>query len=233
VKTLLNNNIAAVTAAVVGGILAPLPMASGAQAGTVIPYNNVGTENPETYSFTATASGTISAYFYQGSGASYDEQVGLLDNGVQLGTTGLDNHTSSSGDEITFGSVNAGDALTFFINVNTLGSTSPQFYTLYSDSSLNSDGINHVYSAPYVAGGPYSGGISTAVPSGTYVGFEDILGPNGPDYNYTDEQFVFTDVSVSSTPLPSTWTMLIAGFVGLGFLARGASKKSAAAIAAA
>jgi|ERR1700688_1188251 len=39
--------------------------------------------------------------------------------------------------------------------------------------------------------------------------------------------------NVSATPLPSTWTMLIAGFVGLGFLAFRGTKKGAVAIAAA
>jgi len=39
--------------------------------------------------------------------------------------------------------------------------------------------------------------------------------------------------SVSATPLPSTWTMLIAGFVGLGFFAYRGSKKNAAALSAA
>lgn len=39
--------------------------------------------------------------------------------------------------------------------------------------------------------------------------------------------------ALSATPLPSTWTMLIAGFVGLGFFAARGSKKNAAAIAAA
>ena len=38
---------------------------------------------------------------------------------------------------------------------------------------------------------------------------------------------------VSAIPLPSTWTMLIAGFVGLGFFAYRGSKKSAAALSAA
>jgi len=37
---------------------------------------------------------------------------------------------------------------------------------------------------------------------------------------------------VGATPLPSTWTMLIAGFLGLGFFAyRGSKKKNGAAIA--
>jgi hypothetical protein len=40
--------------------------------------------------------------------------------------------------------------------------------------------------------------------------------------------------SVSATPLPSTWTMLIAGFVGLfGFVAFGGKKRNTAATAAA
>ncbi len=39
--------------------------------------------------------------------------------------------------------------------------------------------------------------------------------------------------TISSTPLPSTWTMLIAGFIGFGFVSYRGSKKRAAAIAAA
>ncbi len=39
--------------------------------------------------------------------------------------------------------------------------------------------------------------------------------------------------TVATTPLPSTWTMLIAGFGGLGFLAFRGSKKSNGALAAA
>ena len=38
--------------------------------------------------------------------------------------------------------------------------------------------------------------------------------------------------AVSGTPLPSTWTMLIAGFAGLGFLAYRGARKGSAAIAA-
>jgi len=40
-------------------------------------------------------------------------------------------------------------------------------------------------------------------------------------------------VSVNATPLPSTWTMLIAGFAGLGFFAYRGSKNRSAALAAA
>ena len=40
-------------------------------------------------------------------------------------------------------------------------------------------------------------------------------------------------LSISSTPLPSTWLMLLTGFLGLGFVAYRGSKKSAAALSAA
>ncbi len=39
------------------------------------------------------------------------------------------------------------------------------------------------------------------------------------------------EVVGTATPLPSTWTMLIAGFVGLGFVAYRGTKKGAAALA--
>jgi hypothetical protein len=37
----------------------------------------------------------------------------------------------------------------------------------------------------------------------------------------------------TATPLPSTWSMLIAGFVGLGFFAYRGAKKGSAALTAA
>lgn len=44
---------------------------------------------------------------------------------------------------------------------------------------------------------------------------------------------ILDNVVVNSTPLPSTWTMLIAGFAGLGFFAYRGMKKASAAQAAA
>jgi len=34
------------------------------------------------------------------------------------------------------------------------------------------------------------------------------------------------EVTITATPLPSTWTMLIAGFIGLGFFAYRGSKRA-------
>jgi hypothetical protein len=42
------------------------------------------------------------------------------------------------------------------------------------------------------------------------------------------QSFTATNGSLATTPLPSTWTMLIAGFVGLGFFAYRGTKKNSA-----
>jgi len=59
----------------------------------------------------------------------------------------------------------------------------------------------------------------------------------GQDYGFyvysTDSCCGRGEIAVTATPLPSTWTMLIAGFLGLGFFAYRGTKKNTAAIAAA
>jgi len=69
-----------------------------------------------------------------------------------------------------------------------------------------------------------------------YLGIADSLGFNNPPGYYNDNTGYFT-VSVTgesaAAPLPSTWTMLIAGFVGLGFFAHRGSKKNGATLSAA
>src|SRR5438445_9672217 len=61
-----------------------------------IPYPTSGAYNPVTYTFTAMASGNITAYF-AGSTASYVNELGMLVNGVPTGIVGLNNHTSQIG----------------------------------------------------------------------------------------------------------------------------------------
>jgi hypothetical protein len=56
---------------------------------------------------------------------------------------------------------------------------------------------------------------------------EGIFAPNPLSRN------VVSGEAISGTPLPSTWLMLLSGFVGLGFLAFRGTKKGAAALAAA
>ena len=56
---------------------------------------------------------------------------------------------------------------------------------------------------------------------------------NGGQTTFYSIAGTVTPAVVSATPLPATWTMLIAGFVGLGFFSYRGSKKAAAAIAVA
>ena len=212
---------------------AVLVLAGGASIARadVIPYPCCG-YNSTTYTFTAATSGEIDAYF-AGSGASYDNEVGLLVGGVSTGIVGLDDHTSAIGQELDLGFANAGQTLVFVLVNNTLGEDA------YSDPAMNlsydagpatgtTDGHNHVYSTPYTATDP----VFSGVPVGTFVGFEDLPFP-GSDYNYNDETFVFTNVIVSSgVPEPATWAMMMLGFVGLGFAASLKSKRGRVALPA-
>ena len=184
-------------------MLLALGAAGSALAADAIPYPNAGVQNPVTYSFTSNG-GDVVAYFL-GSNASYNESLGLLVNGVDSGITGLQNHTAAVGAALDFGTIAAGKTLTFYIDVATTG----DFF--YSDKSLNTDGINHVYSTSF------SGAGST--PAGTYVAFEDLRG--GGDLNYFDETFSFTNVATTpSVPEPANVALLLAGLGLTGFMAR-------------
>jgi hypothetical protein len=176
-----------------------------------IPYPASGTPNVATYSFTAMNTGDVTAYF-AGSTASYDNELGLLINGVSTGIVGLDNHTSVAGQSLILGHANAGDTLTFVLQNNTLGMNA------YSDPSLNvpydvdgSVGHQHVYSTPYTGGGP----IIDSIPPGIFVAFEDLRFPSS-DFNYNDEDFVFTNVA-ETTPEPVGIISLV-GMSGVGLV---------------
>src|SRR5438128_2583769 len=116
-------------AAALAGALA-LASVQTARAQDPIPYPNPGNPNPATYSFSAAAGGDLIAYF-AGSTAGFDNQLGVLVNGVAQGGFGLDDHTSSIGQTFNFGHVNAGDSLVFILHNLSLGKDA------FSDPSLN------------------------------------------------------------------------------------------------
>jgi len=194
---------------------------SSAQAGTIIPYPNPGTPNPEVYTFSAAATGVITAFF-AGSDAGHTDSIGMLVNGVPTGIVGLNNHTSSLGDSIVLGNVNAGDVLTFFlVDANTAS-------TWYSDANLNVDGkTQHAYSALYDGLPPPLG---VGIPAGTYIGFEDLSLAQGGDFDYNDDSFVFTNVAINQTPLPAALPLFATGIGGLIVLARRRNRRQRAAM---
>lgn len=187
--------------AVVACLLSPL-----AANAASIPYADSGTQNPILYSFTAMSTGHVDAYFY-GSGAGYTNTISMLVNGLATPESALgvlDNHASTIGQVVNLGSVTAGDVLIFRLNVLTTGQN------FYSTMSMNSDGVNHVYSTAF------SGDSQYGIPEGTFLAFEDMT--NGGDLNYNDEKFVFTNVA-AAVPEPESYAMLMFGFGLLGVIA--------------
>jgi hypothetical protein len=168
-----------------------------AQANPAI-YPTPGTQAPAN-SFTANASGLLVAY-YSGEAGGFTNLVGARINGVD-GTPGLGNHASAYGQIFVLGTVSAGDSLVFFIDADSGAAR------YYSDVSLNSDGVNHVWAAPFAG--------DAQVPAGTNLAFEDL--PSGGDFNYRDHSFVY---QITAVPEPASWALLLGGAAGLALLRR-------------
>jgi hypothetical protein len=166
-------------------------------------YPDKGTQNSTPYSFIAASSGNVTAY-YAGGDASDIDLVGMMVNGAAVSGYGLPNNYSSDygsastiGQQFNLGYANAGDTLVFVL----WNTTTKQYF--YSDPTMNvnENGANHVYSTSY-------GGDST-LPSGVYVGFEDLLAnDSNQDWDYNDTSFVFQNIertpNTSSVPEPTT-----------------------------
>lgn len=187
-----------------------------AAAAAPTPYADTGVENTVEYTFTATETGDIVAYFAGKAGADYSDFLSMSVNGVATGVYGLRNQTSSYGQAFNLGTANAGDAITFTLYVS-------YYDTDWSSTkSQNSDGVNHIFSSAFES--------DETLPSGVYVAFEDLKGVEMSDFNYTDHQFVVTNITASTTtpevPLPASAWLLGSGLMGLAGVSRSRNRKS-------
>ncbi len=99
----------------------------------------------------------------------------------------------------------------------------------YQDSSgYFVDGVQQTSAYPNTTDPGYIVTITSSTPFSSVILSNDIGG-----FEVADIGIAGGAGGVSGTPLPSTWTMLIAGFLGLGVFAYRGSKKNAAARAAA
>jgi hypothetical protein len=179
--------------------------ATTSQAGT-IPYPNAGTINPAVPNFTASATGSVTGFFF-GFNAADTDSIEMLVNGVPSAAGfGFVNQTSAVGSSFNFGNVTVGDTITFLLRNST---TSTDFS---SNPTLNADLTQHIYSTDF-------GGNGT-IPAGTYVAFEDLLATQGSDFDYNDDSFVFTNLAqVSGTPIPGALPLFMSGLGALGIVA--------------
>ena len=169
--------------------------------------------------------------------------------------------SSSSGD-IVLGKGPTGDGYnaangTYFVDLSGFGDSSPdgalsqtlstvggKTYTfsmdLYSGNTGTVSAIVGGVTLVLTAGTSFTVGTTTWTPeTATFMGnpldntpLLTIMDKSpGSQIDFVDNISIFGPVT--ATPLPSTWTMLIAGFLGLGFFAYRGSKKNGAALSAA
>lgn len=165
------------------GLAAGIALLSNSYA-VPITYLDAGNSgiNPTTYSFTATGSGDVTAYF-AGSSAGYGSVIGMSVNNSIPSVFGLQNHSSAYGASLNMGHVNTGDTVTFVLLASySYYGPGPINYVWSSKANDNMDHLNHIYSYAYAG--------DNLIPAGTYIGFEDLPGLGDKDYN--DHQFVFS-----------------------------------------
>jgi hypothetical protein len=158
--------------------------------------------------------GDVTLTFLGPTGAAYDEYLFLYSPVNGFGYF-FENHSTPNGATIDLGSFTAGTEMEFGIYVLNTGDF---FYD--GPGSRNVDGDVHAYMVNNYEG----------LPDTTYVGFEDLNGLTGSDWNYIDEVYAFTGVAAATPNVPdgsSTLALLGIGLIGLFAFVRRSKTKQA------
>jgi hypothetical protein len=111
-------------------------------------------------------------------------------------------------------------------------------YTLQVDVGARADGLNVPPTVDLLIGGQTITATGTYPSLGTWAvwtatGVATSDGAITIDLISNGSQADFDNVTLTATPLPSTWTMLFVGLLGLGYLAHRGSKQSLTEVVAA
>ena len=204
-------------------------VASTAASANTIPYPNTGTIVTGSNLLVATGTSNSPMYFYGMSAADTDYiDVFDLTSQTQSGWI-FDNQSTSPGVELTMPTT-AGDLLVIEIwnqGIN-WGPLNDYFYSdgsappagTYACDALGgsncvgsggapTDSQDHAYYTPYPGGDIPDTSVNPG--PGVFVGVEDL--PNF-DWDYNDDQFVLTGVSIYEAPEPSSLMLLGTGLFG-------------------
>jgi hypothetical protein len=188
-------------------------------AATTLTYDDIGVPN-------TAINGPFVEQGFQFSGTP--DQPSILDLSPSA-TWGLSG-PAYSGNYAAIGFVGVGAAITR-VGGGTFSFDSTQmkgWYTLYNGILSTGVIIGYLNGLPVSAGVPFSAGDAWVQIVTNFSNVDTVV-----ISTTSNNAFLLDDSQLTATPLPSTWLMLLSGFVGLGFFAYRGTKKNSAAIAAA